>query len=151
MVAIGMGLLLQETLVTHFHRDVNCAYPAGGFLAITFSCFKMVANNMLHTGDPRFTRFQFTRIHTTRFFQGLRGRGLMGSTEPLILKICSKTCQYCKIQEKFVTFALNQCFSNSFFAIQGIPASHGFSSHGFTPHGFFRASEAGVWWVLQNP
>ena len=65
------------------------------------------------TGDPRFTRFQFTRIHTTRFFQGLRGRGLMGSTEPLILKICSKTCQYCKIQEKFVTFALNQCFSNS--------------------------------------
>ena len=67
----------------------------------------------LFTGDPRFTRFQFTRIHTTRFFQGLRGRGLMGSTEPLILKICSKTCQYCKIQEKFVTFALNQCFSNS--------------------------------------
>ena len=67
----------------------------------------------LCTGHPRFTRFQFTRIHTTRFFQGLRGRGLMGSTEPLILKICSKTCQYCKIQEKFVTFALNQCFSNS--------------------------------------
>ena len=72
-----------------------------------------IRNQNATTGDPRFTRFQFTRIHTTRFFQGLRGRGLMGSTEPLILKICSKTCQYCKIQEKFVTFALNQCFSNS--------------------------------------
>ena len=77
---------------------------------ITQKFFKILVQCL---GDPRFTRFQFTRIHTTWFFQGLLGRGLMGSTEPLILKICSKTCQYCKIQEKFVTFALNQCFSNS--------------------------------------
>ena len=34
------------------------------------------------TGDPRFTRFQFARIHTARFFQGLRSMGKMGSMEP---------------------------------------------------------------------
>jgi len=54
---------------------------------------KIYSETFHTTGDPRFTRFLFTRIHTTRFFQGLRGSGLMGSTEPLFFTNYSQTCQ----------------------------------------------------------
>lgn len=116
-------LSLKNVWLVAEHADLQLAFvrPSNALNSATlingkFEIVRTILRVFLYilgTGDPRFARFQFTRIHTTRFFQGLRGRGLMGSTEPLILKICSKTCQYCKIQEKFVTFALNQCFSNS--------------------------------------
>ena len=53
-----------------------------------------------YTGDPRFTRFQFARIHTARFFQGLCSMGKMGSTEPLgFQKIALKLANVEKFNE----------------------------------------------------
>ena len=62
----------------------------------------------MDTGDPRFARFQFVRIHNPpRFFQDFHSMGTMGSMEPYgFQKIALK-------QQKSLetgNLALNQCF-----------------------------------------
>ena len=96
-------LSLKNVWLVAEHADLQLAFvrPSNALNSATLinGKFEIVRTIMrvflyiLGTGDPRFARFQFTRIHTTQFFQGLRGSGLMGSTEPLFFTNYSQTCQ----------------------------------------------------------
>ena len=85
-------LSLKNVWLVAEHADLQLAFvrPSNALNSATlingkFEIVRTILRVFLYilgTGDPRFARFQFTRIHTTQFFQGLCGMGSIGSTEP---------------------------------------------------------------------